>query len=227
MIKTLVRRFGAAMLLAPLALGPLACGEADLLRPDAEGVPGSELAFLRFAPDAGGGDGVDFSTSGSLQASHGDGSVLLTTDTSFVATHGEALLVEFFYEPETEDEEVGDRFLRFELGETSLAHYPSDHPMEGAAFASGDTVTISIQASSDTLLAKFAPAGLEFDSDAPAELEVSYLHAEYDPDLEEDIDLWKQESEGEPWYSVGEIQHLDIDVIQATLTSFTRYAMAI
>lgn len=160
---------------------------------------------------------------------------LLTRDTSFVATHGEDLRVEIFYEDPDAPGQPGERFLRFELDEESLDRYPEDHPAAGAPFEAGDTVTIRLRVARDTLLADFEPSGLRFDSDEPAELELRYLEADPDfdddgdddPELEDDIDLWRQETPGAPWVRIGDFKDLERDEIRAFLDSFTRFAAAI
>lgn len=209
-----MRRLWQTSLLTILVLvATWGCDEAGVLTPRGSGVPGSELSFL----------------SPSEQAPP-----LLDPDTTVVATAGQDLRVEFFYEDPGNPGQRGDRFLRFELDPGSLERYPDDHPRAGALFQPGDTVHISIQASGDTLLAELEPAGLRFDPDEPAELELSYavLNDDFDgdgqpdPDLEDDLDLWRQETSGEPWFKIGEVKDFELDEIKATLTSFTRYALA-
>jgi len=207
-----------ALALAGLLLALPGCGDGDPSGPGEvprdEEVPGSELTFLRTSADA---------------------PPLLTTDTTFVATKGQSLVVEVFYESESEPGERGDRFLSFELEEESLLRYPEDHPRAGDAFQTGDTVTITLRVDADTILAEFEPTGLQFDPDEPAELEINYVEAdddfdddgESDPELEEEIDLWRQERPGEPWTRIGTVQDFELDEIEAELTSFTIYAVAI
>lgn len=201
-----------AVLAATLALGGCGSGPTEA---DGSGVPTAELTFLRPATDA---------------------PALLTTDTTLVATRGESFRVELYYEPDPgSGSDTGDRFLRFELEPSSLHRYPEDHPRAGALFEQGDTITIHIRVPDDTLMARLEPTGLEFDPDAPAELELSYVNAdpdfdgdgEDDPELEEDVDLWRQEAPGEDWFRIGRIQDLEFDEIEAILTSFSRYAVAI
>jgi hypothetical protein len=195
------------------------CGESSLLTeppPPPDGLPDASLTFLRPASLA---------------------QPLLTTDTSFVATRGEELDVRLFYAPEPgSSDPVGERFLEFELDEESLLRYPATgHPKAGQLFQDGDTITIHLHVQTDTLLVEFEPSGLQFDIAEPAELELRYGNAdddydndgESDPESEEDIDMWRQEKPGDPWFRVGEIKDVDQDRIRARLTSFTRYALAI
>ncbi|UCG74728.1 MAG: hypothetical protein JSV95_08125 [Gemmatimonadota bacterium] len=201
-----------------LALGGCS-GDGGATGPDPEpppdGSPEGDLLFLRQAPEA---------------------PPLMTRDTTFVATRGEDLKIELYYEPTAGgDDETGDRFLEFELDKESLLRYPSGHPKAGQTFAEGDTITIRIRVDDVALLATLEPSGLAFDADRPAELELRYGNAdddydedgEPDPELEDDIDLWRQESPGDPWTRVGELKDANEDRVRAFLTSFSRYALAI
>jgi hypothetical protein len=200
-----------------LLVATTACSDSSVSvdPPDPDSRLEGELTFLRRAPNA---------------------PPLLTTDTSFVATRGEDVRVELFYAPDPgSGESRGERFLRFELEETSLLRYPDNHPRAGTLFADGDTVTITIRLEDDLLLGSFEPSGLQFDPNDPAELEFRYAEADddydgdgdSDPELEDDIDLWRQERPGDPWVKIGELQDVELDEIEAFLTSFTRYALAI
>lgn len=195
------------------------CGESTLLTeppPPADGLPAASLSFLRPA---------------------GLAQPLITTDTSFVATRGQEIEIRLFYAPEPgSSDPVGARFLELELDEESLLRYPpTGHPKAGQLFQDGDTITIRLHVETDTLLVELEPTGLQFDIAEPAELELRYGNAdddydedgESDPELEEDIDLWRQEKPGDPWFRVGEIKDADQDRVRARLTSFSRYALAI
>jgi hypothetical protein len=200
--------------------GPMACSENGTIvdPPDDEQnqpVDELDLLFLRPAEDA---------------------PPLLTTDTSFVATKGQDTRVEMFYAPAPgSGEDKGERFLRFELEEETLLRYPNGHPMAGALFQEGDTITIRIQIAEDRLLATLEPSGLQFDPFEPAELELRYPEADDDydddgspdPERETEIDLWRQENPGDPWTRVGDVKSEDEDKIEARLLSFSRYALAI
>lgn len=207
-----------APIVAALGLALVACGDDPPTSPNGgsarDTVAEGDLAFVRPADEA---------------------PPLLTTDTSFVATRGEDLRVEIFYEDPDEPGTAGDRFLRFELDEESLARYPEDHPRSGAAFGPGDTITISLRISTDTLKAEFSPAGLRFDPDERAELEMRWVEADRDvdddgeeePDFEEEVDLWKQEAPAEPYVRIGELKDVERDELRAFLDSFTIFAVAI
>ena len=214
------RAIRPALLAIMVAWGLTGCGTDDGAtglgpQPPAEEVPEGDLLFLRQS---------------------GNAPPLLTRDTTFVATRGEDLKIELFYEPEPgSDDDTGERFLEFELDKESLLRYPNGHPRAGQTFADGDTITIRIRVDEAESLATLEPSGLEFEADRPAELELRYGNADddydedgdSDPELEDDIDLWRQEQVGDPWTRVGELKDADEDKIRAFLTSFSRYALAI
>lgn len=192
------------------------CGGSDPSGPDPGGVPGEGLFFLRPAVDA---------------------PPVLTSDTTVVATRGEQLRVELFYADEDDPSQPGDRFLRFDLREESLLRYPEDHPRQGGTFQPGDTISIHISVSRDTLSVDMGPDGLRFADDEPAELEITYRQAdddfdddgEADPELEENINMWRQETPGSLWFRETSFMDLDVDLdeVEADITSFTVYALAI
>lgn len=171
-----------------------------------------ELTFLRQSPDA-------------PALFRFDG------DTSFVATAGQDLEVKIRYVDPADTTQAGEEFLEFELEDTSLARYP-----DGTPFTPGDTVTITIRVTGDTILADFEPSGLEFNPDEPAELEMRFGNADRDTDddgdddldeREDEVRLWKQEQPGDDWLQFSEQPDVDLDRIRADVISFTRFAMAI
>lgn len=160
---------------------------------------------------------------------------LVTTDTSLVATRGQDFRLRIFYEaePGSSDPE-GERFLELEWDDDSLAEYPPGHPMAGQAFTDGDTITIRVSVEPSLLIASLEPGGIVFDAGSPAELEIRYVNADddydqdgsSDPEDEDLIDLWRQEEPGDPWTRIGQVKDADLDRVRATLTSFSRYALA-
>jgi hypothetical protein len=156
-----------------------------------------------------------------------------TLDTSFVATKGVRSEVRIRYAPVPPED--GEEFLELDLEDESLLRYPINHPRAGALFAPGDTVTIQITVDPATLSATLEPSGLQFDPLNPAELELRYQNADPDfdgdgdddPELEDDIDLWRQENPGDPWERVGTLQDFSLDRVRAELTEFSRYALGI
>lgn len=193
-----------ATLAAVLALLVAGCDRPVDPAPDA--LPESALSFLRFSTDAP-----------------------PPTDSvvSFWAVRGEDREVEIRLQPE-EGETEGEEFLEFEVSGQSLARYP-----DGRAFARGDSVLITIRlVDPSRFMFEFEPAGLRFDPDHPAELEVSYARADsdYDGDGVDDEDLafsfWRQERQGELWYRMGTIFIEDLSEVEADIEGFTRYALA-
>lgn len=163
-----------------------------------------------------------------------DSPPLVTLDTSFVATRGEDARLRIDYEPVPPATE-GERFLELEIDELSLLRYPPGHPRAGSLFAAGDTITIRVTVDPTTLSATLEPSGLEFSPTDPAELELRYNNADEDfdddgdedPELEDVIDMWRQETPGDPWERVGNIKDADADRVRANLTEFSRYALGI
>lgn len=225
----------ATTVLAGLALAATltaGCGENNPLDPNggSDGgdspprqAPSSDLTFLRQSSDA---------PPLLLGDSDGDG----LGDTTFVATRGEDLDVEIYYEDADEPGTQGDRFLEFELDDESLLRYPDDHPRAGDRFRAGDQVTITLQVAGDTILADFQPSGLQFNPDEPAELEMRWSNADRDLDddgeddldeREDEIDVWKQEQPNADWIQEQGIEDLELDRIEAELESFTRWALAV
>ena len=202
-----------------LALGTIAtaaCSDDDptgVVDPP-DSLPESQLTFLRQAAQA---------------------PVLVTYDTTVVATAGESLDLEIRYTP-APGQDSGEKFLEFELDAESLLRYPPNHPTRPAeAFQPGDTVWIRVMVDQELLVATLEPSGLAFNPLEPAELEIRYVNAdddydddgESDPELEDDIDLWRQESPGDDWERTGDLKDLETDRIRALLTGFSRYGLGI
>lgn len=201
----------SAALVPLLALIPLVAagcgGGGDTSGPQPGGVPGEGILFL--LPAAG-------------------APAFFNPDTTVVATRGEDLRVDLFYAQAGDPTQPGDRFVRFELDPESLLRYPEDHPRQGATFETGDTISIRISVSTDTLLVKLEPAGLEFTPDARAELEMSYRQAEddfdgdgdADPGAESAIRVWRQERPGGLWFQQSDFRQVDeeLEEVRADLT---------
>lgn len=183
----------------------------------------------------GGGDDNTRPPTGLLILRPAAGAPALTTlDTSFVATKGVSSDVRIHYVTVPPDD-TGERFLELSLDDLSLLRYPIDHPRAGALFVDGDAVTIRITIDPTTLSVTLSPSGLQFDPLDPAELELRYVNADPDfdddgdddPELEDDIDLWRQENPGDPWERVGTLKDASLDRVRAELTEFSRYALGI
>ena len=159
---------------------------------------------------------------------------LATSDTTVVATRGEGLDLRIFYQPEP-GESSGDQFLELKLDQESLLRYPPGHPRAGQLFAAGDTIEIRATIDPVDLIVTLEPTGIVFDPAHPAELELRYVNSDPDfdddgvddPELEGEIDLWRQENLGDPWERVGTVTDQSLDRVRATLLTFSRYALAI
>lgn len=123
-------------------------------------------------------------------------------------------------------------FLRFEVDGESLLARP-----DGTLFAEGDSVEIVVRFDTRFFLFDFEPSGLRFDPDRPARLDVDYGAARGDLDgsgfadddddeFEGRIDLWRQESPGDPWVRTGTLKLEDLDEIRAEITGFTGFVLA-
>jgi hypothetical protein len=150
-------------------------------------------------------------------------------DTTFIATKGIRSEIRIRYEPVPPDDS-GERFLELRIEAESLLRFPS-----GALIEDGNTVAIRIEIDPTTLSVTLSPSGLQFDLLVPAELELRYVNADPDfdgdgdpdPELEGDIDLWRQETPGDPWERVGTLKDATLDRVRANLTEFSRYALGI
>jgi len=212
-IQGIVRWIVFAFVLVTVAGG---CGNDDptgVTEPPST-LPESQLTFLRQGANA---------------------PPIQTYDTTVVATAGQPLDVELFYAPEP-GESAGQQFLEFELDDGSLLRYPPDHPTRpGQEFQPGDTVWIRLRVDPELLIVTLEPSGLAFSTVDPAELEIRYFNADddydddghSDPELETDIDLWRQERPGEEWARIGQLKDFELDRIRALLLGFSRYGLGI
>ncbi|HKJ92865.1 MAG TPA: hypothetical protein VJ957_06840 [Longimicrobiales bacterium] len=196
-----------AMLLATTLLA--ACKGTS--GPTQDGVPESDLTFVVF-PD----------------------SVLplVTKQGSFWAVKGQDRAMMLRYQPEQPGEE-GESFLEFKVPGDALLKRP-----DGTAFAQGDSVQITVQVSTDgRFLFEFSPAGLQFDPNHPARLDVTYSRTggdldgdgtvdQQDQELQKKLGMWKQEAVGGLWYSVGVLKLDDLEEIEGDITGFTGFALA-
>ena len=153
-----------------------------------------------------------------------DSPPLLQTNVTFWAVRGEPRVVEMRYESQYGN----GKCLRFILPAMSLLKHP-----DGSNVALGDSVQINIRIlNTSQFLFEFEPAGVRFDPAAPARLEIRYRWADTNGDgkaTEADggrMALWRQELPGMVWEKIPSTQYADIQEIHATITGFTRYALA-
>jgi hypothetical protein len=213
-------RFGwnrrAPWLLALAAILTAACGDDEPtgVPEPPDSVPESQLTFLRQDVQA---------------------PALVTYDTTVIATAGQQLDLEIRYAA-LPGQDSGEKFLEFELDDESLLSYPPNHPTRpGQLFSPGDTVWIRVVVDPQLLIATFEPSGLTFNPTEPAEVEIRYGNAdddydddgESDPELEVEIDLWRQGNPGDDWERSGDLKDLETDRVRAFLNGFSRYGLGI
>lgn len=128
---------------------------------------------------------------------------------------------------ETED------FLRLRLKGSSLLRRP-----DNTLISNGDSVFISVTwVDSDSILFVLSPSGLVFDPANPADLKIEYGHCdgdfnrdghddEEDDDIENKLDIWRQEQPGDDWFRVGTAKIKEDSEIEARLNGFSRFAIA-
>lgn len=123
-------------------------------------------------------------------------------------------------------------FLRFKVPSRSLLRDAA-----GRTFANQDSVLITITVPDPTkFLVEFAPAGLRFRADRPAELDFSLeerdddLDGDGDDDDDDDlkkVELWRQETPTSLWERVQSLLVESLEKIEADILGFTGYAIAI
>lgn len=169
----------------------------------------AELTFVRFSPEARLGE----------------------TEGSFWAVAGENRELVLRYAAEGDDD--GEEFLEFEVSGNSLSSRP-----DGTPFEDGDSIRITVRViDAERFLFDFEPAGLRFDPDHPAELEVTYRKA--DPDLNDDgtvdsadeelrdrLAVWRQEMDGGLWFRIATLRLDDREEVEAEIFGFSSFCIA-
>jgi len=193
-------------LLAAAALCTLLTGCDNPAQP--KQVPGNELTFIRAAEDA---------------------PPLTANQVQVWAKAGEGRRVVISYQKV--GEYGGDDCLEFKIPGDALWKRP-----DGTVFQKGDSILITITVVDPALFNfRFEPSGLQFRSDKPAELRVSYKWADRDfnGDGHEDNDdarfnfgFWKQETDASDWIRTGTVKDVDLEELRADIHGFTKYAMA-
>jgi hypothetical protein len=160
-----------------------------------------------------------------------DAPPLADTVVSFWAVKGDNREVEIRYLP-TESYR-GGTCLYFKVPGDALLRSP-----DGRLYQRGDSVRITIRVVRTTQYNfEFAPAGLQFSADKPAELRVYYdwMNRDINGDgrvddederLFERLGFWRQERPGERWSTVQTEREPSFKRARAEIRGFTRYAMA-
>jgi len=150
---------------------------------------------------------------------------------SFWAVSGQDRRLRIYYHStEPGDSEI---LLDFKVPSGALFQRP-----DGTPFALGDSILIHV-AVIDTvhLIVAFEPAGLLFSAATPAHLKLGF--AETDDDVNHDgvvnqvdttltqqLQLWRQESSGAPWFPLSTVVTISDDEANTDIYSFTNYALA-
>ncbi len=162
------------------------------------------------------------------------GAALQSDSVSFWAVRGQDRDVAMFYRP-TAGSSDSVRFLRFRVRGESLLRRPG-----GAAFASGDSVRITIRILDlSRLITEFSPSGLVFSEQRPAELRLDFGNCDRDynrdgatnatdTSLIPTFAIWKQEAVGQPWFKLTSAVEVsgNLSEVKADITSFTNHAIA-
>ena len=204
----------AVLFLSVGTLGIAACGDDsnDTPGPDDPGTtrPPEELSILRLAASA---------------------PPLFQNSVTFWAVRGEDREARLYFSDG--QGQAGEEYLRLRIRSGSLLARP-----DGTPIAEGDSVQITLTVVDPTqILFQFAPEGLTFSSDEPAELDIEYDEAGddlnddgsvdgEDDDVESRLGVWRQSTDGQPFVRLGSAVVEDLREIQAELTSFSRYAIA-
>jgi hypothetical protein len=169
--------------------------------PAGDGVPEDQLVFLRFA----------------------EGALPAILDTSFWAVAGEDRRLSLRHPGDGGGQ--GEEFFELRVRPDALWRRP-----DGTPFAPGDSIRIDVSLDPERrFLFRFAPSGLQFRPNRPAELRIRYLRVEgeLDPDFEDRMRLWRQQAPGEPWFPVGTIRFKDLREIRGEVEHFTGFAIAV
>lgn len=204
------------VLIAAALVAAAACSDSHSESP---GTPGSQLTFLRLSPTA-------------------------------PALCNDSTGAWFIKDPDGQDQEIAlvfpengepancalgqtEDFLRLKLKKISLLRRP-----DGNLISDGDSVFISVKwVGNDSILFDMQPSGLLFDPANPAELRIHYTEAGDDLNddgtvdggddlVETELDIWRQERPGDPFFRVGTAKSEATNEVEANLNGFSRFALA-
>ena len=159
---------------------------------------------------------------------------LSTYHVSFWAVSGEERSIQIDYlGTDSTGQQVSSPYLRFTVPPNALMARP-----DGSPIVAGDSVLITLATDSTDMVAHMEPSGLQFHSQHPAELTVWYEGA--NPDLntdgsvngtdhyieENDLGVWVQQSETDPWEWVPSQHTLTVKTFDALLEHFSSYVIS-
>jgi hypothetical protein len=152
---------------------------------------------------------------------------------SFWARYDQDREVAIFFRPQPGNSDSTE-YLRFRVPARSLLRDAS-----GRTFSGSDSVLITITVpDSGVFAADFQPSGLRFDPSRPARLKFELQERDDDLDRDGDDDdddddrfvnlsLWRQERPGSVWEKIASLVLEGLEEIEAEITGFTGYAVAI
>jgi hypothetical protein len=140
----------------------------------------------------------------------------LTDTVRFYAVAGQDRRTAIYYQDSV-------KFMTFDVPAGALIQDPNGNPI-----ATGDSLLITIEiADSSRLIVGFEPSGLEFNAAIPAELTLSFAHAQNSvPQNASTLSLWRQENPGDNWHKVPSNTKTDSLTVSGPVGGFTVYATA-
>jgi len=152
---------------------------------------------------------------------------------TFIATKGQDAEQKIYFEDSQGNQ--GQEYMRFRVRSGSLLRRP-----DGSLINDGDTVHITITVvNPDSIQFDFQPAGLQFDPQHPADLQVEYEECGDDLDddgnsgtpqdvqIENAMAVWRQHLPGDPYTQLTSLSHdEDFNEIEVDVFGFSRFALA-
>ncbi len=96
---------------------------------------------------------------------------------------------------------------------------------DGTPLAEGDSVLITLVVDDGYSLSHLFPSGMQFAGNL-AELELYYDDTGMDEDDEEELNMWYQADNGDPWSIIQAHQSTSSNYIEVFLAHFSGYAVA-
>jgi hypothetical protein len=156
---------------------------------------------------------------------------LAASQASFYAVKGKNAGVDIWYRP-LAGRADSSKYLEFRMGGNSLDRRP-----DGTAFATGDSVLITLTVTDPThFIIEFQPSGLTFSANDQPKLKISFAACGDDLNYDGRIDagdaamvaslsFWRQESPFQPWVKLSSDVTASVKEVNAKLSGFTSYAI--